>query len=93
MRTSKMELERTLKLRGQTFDLLREFLALEGVSALDIPLFAHPRIIGETWTKYRKLTYKKFRDPNYSKSDYTTYAISTEPQNTSKPDVYSTLNT
>jgi integrase len=67
VRTSKMGLERTIKLRREAFDLLREFLSLNMISDIDKKLFAHPRTIGETWTKYRKLAYKKFRDPELLK--------------------------
>ena len=62
VRTSKMGLERTIKLRRETFDLLREYLSKNMISDLNKKLFAHPRTIGETWTKYRKLAFKKFRD-------------------------------
>ncbi len=67
VRTSKMGLERTIKLRRETFDLLREYLSKNMISDLNKKLFAHPRTIGETWTKYRKLAYKKFRDPELLK--------------------------
>jgi hypothetical protein len=67
VRTSKMGL-RTIKLRRETFDLLREFLSINMISDLNKKLFAHPRTIGETWTKYRKLAYQKFRDPELLKS-------------------------
>jgi integrase len=62
VRTSKLGLERTLKLRRETFDLLREFLSKNMITDINKTLFAHPRTIGETWSKYRKLAYKKFRD-------------------------------
>ena len=67
VRTSKMGLERTLKLKRETFDLLREFLGKNKINELNKKLFAHPRTIGETWTKYRKLAFKKFRDPELLK--------------------------
>jgi integrase len=67
VRTSKMGLERTLKLRRETFDLFREYLSKNMISDLNKKLFAHPRTIGEPWTKYRKLAYKKFRDPELLK--------------------------
>ena len=67
VKTSKMGLERTLKLRRETFDLLLELINTEKINNLDTTLFAHPRTIGETWTKYRKRAYKKFKDPELLK--------------------------
>ena len=62
-----MGLERTIKLRRETFDLLRDFLSINMISDLNKTLFAHQRTIGETWSKYPKLAYKKFRDPELLK--------------------------
>lgn len=62
VRTSKMGLERTLKLKRETYDLLRELIARNKISDLNVKLFAHPRTIGETWTKYRKFAYEKYGD-------------------------------
>ena len=67
VRTSKMGLERTLKLTREASDLLRDWVSLNQIDSLHSNLFAAPETIRETWTHYRKKAYLKFRDPELLK--------------------------
>jgi integrase len=67
VRTSKMGLDRTLRLKPQTRDLLRDYVGLHGISDINQRLFASPRTIRDTWSFYRKRAYDKFRDPELLK--------------------------
>jgi integrase len=59
--TSKLGLERTLKLNQITYDLLKEYIA-ETKPQIKQRLFAKPKTLREKWTFYRKRAYKKFGD-------------------------------
>jgi integrase len=52
VRTSKMGLDRTLKLKHQTRDLLRDYIGFQGISDVHQRLFASPRTIRDTWSVY-----------------------------------------
>jgi integrase len=67
VRSSKLGLDRTLKLRREVVDLLKEYINKYKISKLDQRLFALPKTIRQKWRFYRKRAYKKFRDPELLK--------------------------
>ncbi len=52
VKTSKMGLERSIRLNRLTKDLLQEYVALETISDIHRRLFASPRTIRDTWCFY-----------------------------------------
>jgi len=67
VRTSKLGLERTIKLKQKIVELLRNYIGLNGISKIDQRLFATPRVLRDKWRFYRKRTYEKFGDPELLK--------------------------
>jgi len=67
VRTSKLGLERTLKLRRETADLLRDYVNRNQISRINQRLFSKPKSIREAWVHYRKKAYQKFKDPELLK--------------------------
>ena len=67
VRTSKLGLERTLKLKSETTDLLREYVHKQNIDNLNQRLFAIPKVLREKWVHYRKKAYSKFKDPELLK--------------------------
>jgi integrase len=62
VRTSKSGKARTLKLSSETTDLLREYVNNNQISYIDEELFSSSKTIRNTWRKYRKRAYNKFKD-------------------------------
>jgi integrase len=62
VRTSKLGLERTLKLKPQTRDLLKEYVSTKGGLRNDEKLFPEPKTIQNRWRFYRQRAYSKFKD-------------------------------
>ena len=67
VRTSKLGLERTLRLKAETRDLLRECLKLRNISRMDEKLFPASKRIKDRWMIYRRRAYEKFKDPELLK--------------------------
>jgi integrase len=64
--TSKLGLERTLKLNQITHDLLKEYI-IQLNPKINQRIFAKPKTLREKWTFYRKKAYTKFKDPELVK--------------------------
>jgi integrase len=67
VKTSKMGLQRNIKLSRETTDLLKDWISLNPPENIHITLFASSRTIRETWRHYRKKAYQKFKDPELLK--------------------------
>jgi len=62
VRTSKLGLERTLRLGTETVDLLNEYLSGEPELEINKRIFPKSKTIKNAWRKYRKRAYDKFKD-------------------------------
>jgi integrase len=62
VRTSKMGLERTLKLKPEAFDLLRDYVNRRQSSNLNEKLFASSKVIADSWRACRKKAYQRFKN-------------------------------
>jgi integrase len=62
VRTSKMGLERTLKLKPEAFDLLRDYVNRSQISNLKEKLFASSKVIADSWRASRKKAYQRFKN-------------------------------
>ena len=62
VRTSKLGLERTIKLKPKTVDLIRNYIGIHDICRIDQRLFASSRVIRDKWRFYRSRAYEKFRD-------------------------------
>ena len=67
VRTSKLGLERTINLRRETADLLRDYVNRYQISQINDKLFSKAKSIREAWTLYRKKAYQKFKEPELLK--------------------------
>ena len=67
VRTSKLGLERTLKLHPRTKDLLKEYVSKNAINDLKQKLFATSRQLRDKWVHYRRKAYRKFKDPELLK--------------------------
>jgi integrase len=67
VRTSKMGLERTLKLRPEAFDLLRDYVNRCQLSNLTERLFASSKTISDSWRVKRTKAYQRFKNPELLK--------------------------
>jgi len=67
VRTSKLGLERTLQLKRETVDMLKEHTAKCGITELNQRLFSNADKITEHWAKFRRIAYEKFKDPELLK--------------------------
>jgi integrase len=67
VRTSKLGLERTLKLKREVVDLLKDYLGFNGINGIDERLFPRVNTIRNAWWKYRNRAFKKFKDPELLK--------------------------
>jgi len=63
VRTSKMGLDRTLKLKSEAFDLLRDYVNRLQISNLNERLFASSKTIRDSWRACRKKAYQRFKNP------------------------------
>jgi integrase len=61
--SSKQGLQRTIQLKGQTVELLRDYLVRRKIVGVDQRLFASVRKIKATWRFYRQKAYGKLKDP------------------------------
>jgi len=62
VRTSKLGLERTLRLNREVVDLLKDYLCFNGISGIDERLFPRGKTIRNAWRKYRIRAFKKLKD-------------------------------
>jgi len=62
VRTSKLGLERTITLKKETIDLLRDYINRYRFSELHSKIFTPSKSIRIAWTHYRKKAYQKFKD-------------------------------
>ena len=62
VRTSKLGLERTLRLNREVVDLLKDYLCHNGINGIDERLFPKVKTIRNAWSKYRVRAFKKFKD-------------------------------
>ena len=60
--TSKLGAQRTIQLKKQTIDLLKEYVAKKHISLPDQKLFGSVDKIKRAWLKYRYRAYSKFKD-------------------------------
>jgi integrase len=67
VRTSKMGAGRTLKLKQDLVDLLREHIARRGIKNIDGRLFASSKKIKRKWLDFRQSAFEKFGDPELLK--------------------------
>jgi len=65
--TSKLGLERNLKLRQETRDLLKEYVNRIRILDINKRIFPHVKTIRNCWRKYRQKAYNKFKDPELLK--------------------------
>ena len=65
--TSKLGAQRTLQLKKQTIEILREYINRKGITSPNEKLFGSTRKVKETWRKYRSRAYTKFKDPELLK--------------------------
>jgi len=65
--TSKLGAQRTIQLKKQTIEQLREYINRKRITSPKEKLFGSCRKIKEAWRKYRKKAYLKFRDPELLK--------------------------
>jgi len=65
--TSKLGAQRTLKMRRNTVEILREYINRKGIASPNDRLFGSTRKIKENWRKYRSRGYEKFKDPELLK--------------------------
>jgi integrase len=61
--SSKQGLQRTIQLKRQTVELLRDYLVRRKIISIDQRLFASVRKIKATWRYYRQKAYGKLKDP------------------------------
>ena len=59
--TSKLGASRTLQLKPQVVDLLRDYVVRRKISNIDARIFSTSRKIKDTWRKYRKRASAKFK--------------------------------
>jgi integrase len=62
VRTSKLGLQRTLKLKAETRDLLNEYVRRYKIDSINERLFPGSKTIKEKWRFYRRRAYEKFKD-------------------------------
>jgi integrase len=62
VRTSKLGLERTIKLRRETADLLKDYVYSNQITEISQHLFPSAKTIRNCWRKYRRRAYDKFRN-------------------------------
>jgi len=62
VRTSKLGLERTLKLKPEAKDLLREYIYRNRITTINKRIFPKVKTIRNCWRKYRQKAYEKLRD-------------------------------
>ena len=62
VKTSKLGAERTLKLKENVNDSLRNYIQRRGITNLEIPLFPKPDRLRDQWNNYRKRAYLNFKD-------------------------------
>ena len=67
VRTSKLGLERTLKLRPEALDLLREYVHRNKIIDISTRIFPKVKTIRNCWRKYRKRAFDKFKDTEFLK--------------------------
>jgi len=67
VRTSKMGLGRTIQLKREIADLIRDYVNRAGISGLNQRLFGSSMKIQANWRKFRRKAYKKLRDPELLK--------------------------
>jgi len=60
--TSKLGASRTLQLKPQVVDLLRDYIVRRKISNIDTRTFATSRKIKDMWRHYRKRAFTKFKD-------------------------------
>jgi len=61
--TSKLGLQRTIQLKTQTVELLRDYMVRRKATSIDQRLFASVRKIKSCWRYYRQKAYSKLKDP------------------------------
>jgi len=61
--SSKQGLQRTIQLKRQTVELLKDYMVRRKISSVDQKLFASVRKIKATWRFYRLKAYNKLKDP------------------------------
>jgi len=62
VRTSKLGLERTLRLKVETRELIKDYISKENIHEINQKLFPVSKTIKERWRFYRLKAYSKFRD-------------------------------
>jgi integrase len=67
VRTSKLGLERTLRLGRETNDLMKEYIHSNKISKITDRLFPNSKTIKNAWRKYRKRAFDKFKNPELLK--------------------------
>jgi integrase len=60
--TSKLGAQRTMQLKKQAAEMLKEYVNRKKIQALDKRLFGATCKVKENWRKYRRRAYEKFRD-------------------------------
>jgi integrase len=67
VRTSKLGLDRTLRLRPETRDLLKDYICMFGITQVSQRLFPSAKTIRNRWIFYRNRAFTKFKDPELLK--------------------------
>ena len=67
VRTSKLGLDRTLRLRPETRDLLKDYICIFGITQVNQRLFPSAKTIRNRWRFYRDRAFTKFKDPELLK--------------------------
>jgi integrase len=67
VRTSKLGLERTLRLKLESKDLVKDYVQRFKIQGVNQRLFPESKTIKEKWRFYRKRAYDKFKDPELLK--------------------------
>jgi integrase len=67
VKTSKLGLERTIKLDNMTLDLIKDYLVKNKISKINKRLFAKSKTLRQKWSHYRKKAFDKFKDPELLK--------------------------
>ncbi|MBS7653321.1 site-specific integrase [Candidatus Bathyarchaeota archaeon] len=67
VRTSKLGLGRTVQLKPQVRDLLREYVSRLKFKDIDSRIFPNADQIRDAWSRYRRRAYEKFKDPELLK--------------------------
>ncbi len=62
VKTSKLGLERTLRLKPETRDLIKDYITKEDIHEINQRIFPCSKTIKERWRFYRIKAYEKFRD-------------------------------